>query len=171
MKKIIWTIFAGVLMTMPAYALSIKSSDFMDGKPIPRDYTCMGRNQSPALSWGGEPGGTVSFALICEDPDAPMGTWTHWVIFNLPASLHELSGGLEAEGAVAGSGQQGVNDFQKNGYGGPCPPMGQTHRYQFKLYALDTMLSLTGSVTRSKLLAAMEGHIMAEAQVMGTFRR
>ena len=131
----------------------------------------MASNRSPSLSWQGEPEGTLSFALICEDPDAPAGVWTHWVVFNLPASARSLFGGVSPDEALLGSGQQGLNDFQKIGYGGPCPPLGQKHRYEFKLYALDIMLPLTGAVTRSNLLAAMEGHVLAKAKLTGMFRR
>jgi Raf kinase inhibitor-like YbhB/YbcL family protein len=158
-------------MAMPAFALEIKCPDFKDGQAIPRDFTCMGRNQSPELSWQGEPERTESFALVCEDPDAPMGTWTHWVVFNIPVSTHAIHAGASPDALLGGSAQQGLNDFQKIGSGGPCPPTGQRHRYEFKLYALDTIVTLTGAVTRSQLLAAMEGHILAEARLTGTFRR
>jgi Raf kinase inhibitor-like YbhB/YbcL family protein len=171
MKKIFFIIITFFLLGMSAYALEIQSPDFKEGQMIPRSFTCMGSNQSPSLSWQGEPEGTVSFALICEDPDAPVGVWTHWIVFNLPASIHSLAEGVSPDAALAGGAQQGLSDFQKTGYGGPCPPLGQKHRYEFKLYALDIILSLTGAVTRAQLLAAIEGHVLAEACLTGMFKR
>jgi Raf kinase inhibitor-like YbhB/YbcL family protein len=171
MRKCLWVLGVCFFVAMPVFAMELKSSDFQEGHALSRDWTCMGRNQSPALSWQGAPEKTVSFALICEDPDAPAGTWTHWIVFNLPPTVHGLPGGVSSEGTLFGSGQQGMNDFQKIGYGGPCPPMGQSHRYQFKLYALDAMLPLTGLVTRDKFLVAIEGHVLAEADLTGVFRR
>lgn len=171
MKIIIEVAAFLLLWTSPVFAFELKSVDFREGQPIPKEFTCMGRNQSPSLSWQGEPERTKSFALICEDPDAPAGVWTHWVVCNIPASTHALAPGAAPDAVLSGSAEQGLNDFKKIGYGGPCPPMGQNHRYEFKLYALDQLLPLTGVVTRSQLLAAMEGHVLAEARLTGTFRR
>ncbi len=172
MRKFLW--LAGVacfLSAEVAMAMELKSSDFSAGSLIPRDFTCEGRDVSPALAWEGAPQGTASFALICDDPDAPMGTWVHWVIFNIPASAHQLASGVPDTEVLSDSTRQGINDSQMTGYGGPCPPPGKAHRYYFKLYALDAMLPLSGRVTKEKLLAAMQGHILAQAQTMGTYRR
>lgn len=151
-------------------ALHLSSPAFKAGEAIPRVHSCDGKDLSPPLEWGGAPDRTVSFALICDDPDAPAGTWVHWIIFNLPAKTSSLPQGVPIRASVAGGGQQGINDFKKAGYGGPCPP-GGTHRYYFKLYALDAELILGTSTTKAQLLKAMEGHILAEAQLMGRYAR
>ncbi len=150
--------------------MEIKSSAFGNGEMIPAKHTCDGADFSPALEWSGAPAGTKSFALICDDPDAPMGTWVHWVIYDIPPSTTLLAEGIKREKELPGGGTQGVNDFRKVGYGGPCPP-GGTHRYFFKLYALDTVLGLKPGSTKDQLLKAMKGRILAEAHVMGTYRR
>jgi Raf kinase inhibitor-like YbhB/YbcL family protein len=125
---------------------------------------------SPPLAWTSGPEGTKTFALICDDPDAPMGTWVHWVLFNLPADIIELRENVLPERELKSGTKQGMNDFRKIGYGGPCPP-GGTHRYYFKLYALDTKINLDAGATKSELLKAMEGHILAEGQLMGRYER
>jgi hypothetical protein len=150
--------------------MEIKSSAFGSGEMIPAKYTCDGADFSPPLEWTKAPAGTRSFALICDDPDAPMGTWVHWVIYDIPQSATMLGEGIKREKDLPGGGTQGINDFRKIGYGGPCPP-GGTHRYFFKLYALDTELGLKPGITKDQLLKAMRGHILAEAQLMGTYRR
>jgi Raf kinase inhibitor-like YbhB/YbcL family protein len=150
--------------------MEIKSSAFGSGEMIPAKYTCDGADFSPQLEWSGSPAGTRSFALICDDPDAPMGTWVHWVIYDIPPSATMLAEGITREKDLPGGGTQGINDFRKIGYGGPCPP-GGTHRYFFKLYALDAMLGLKPGITKDQLLTAMRGHILGEAQLMGTYKR
>ncbi len=150
--------------------MEIKSSAFGSGEMISSKYTCDGADFSPPLEWSGSPAGTKSFALICDDPDAPMGTWVHWVIYDIPPTAAMLAEGITRAKDLPGGGTQGVNDFRKIGYGGPCPP-GGTHRYFFKLYALDAMLGLKPGITKDQLLKAMRGHILAEAQLMGTYRR
>jgi hypothetical protein len=150
--------------------MEIKSSAFGSGEMIAAKYTCDGADFSPPLEWTGGPAGTKSFALICDDPDAPMGTWVHWVIYDIPPTATMLAEGITRERDLPGGGTQGINDFRKIGYGGPCPP-GGTHRYFFKLYALDTTLGLKPGITKDQLLKAMRGHILAEAQIMGTYRR
>jgi Raf kinase inhibitor-like YbhB/YbcL family protein len=150
--------------------MEIKSSAFGSGEMIAAKYTCDGADFSPPLEWAGSPAGTRSFALICDDPDAPMGTWVHWVIYDIPPTATMLAEGITRQKDLPGGGTQGINDFRKVGYGGPCPP-GGTHRYFFKLYALDTMLGLKSGITKDQLLKAMRGHILAEAQIMGTYRR
>jgi len=148
----------------------LTSTSFKEGQPIPRQHTCDGVNISPALEWGGAPRAAKTFAIICDDPDAPSGTWVHWVLYNLPADRIGLVENVPATEKVPGDGLQGKNDFQKIGYGGPCPPSG-THHYFFKLYALDGELSLKAGATKAELLKAMEGHTLAQTQLMGTYRR
>ncbi|MEW5806960.1 MAG: YbhB/YbcL family Raf kinase inhibitor-like protein [Acidobacteriota bacterium] len=150
--------------------IKMKSHAFEEGGMIPSKYTCDGEDISPPLSWSAMPEGTKSLALISDDPDAPMGTWVHWVIFNLPPDVSELPENVPKQRTLPNGGKQGANDFRKIGYGGPCPP-GGTHRYYFKLYALDTMLSLDAGVTKKQILKAMEGHILAEGRLMGKYKR
>jgi Raf kinase inhibitor-like YbhB/YbcL family protein len=151
-------------------ALVISSSAFSEGQAIPIRYTCDGPDVSPDLAWSGVPDGAASLALICDDPDAPMGTWVHWVLFNIPADADGLPAEIPADAALESGARHGTNDFRRLGYGGPCPP-GGTHRYFFKLYALDTMLELDSGITKAQLLEAMEGHILAAGQLMGTYSR
>jgi len=150
--------------------ITMKSSAFEEGGMIPSKYTCDGKDVSPPLAWSSVPEGTKSLALICDDPDAPMGTWVHWVIYNLPLDAKELAEAFPAQKILANGARQGINDFRKIGYGGPCPP-GGTHRYYFKLYALDTILALEAGASKKQLLAAMEGHILAQGQIMGKYKR
>lgn len=150
--------------------MDIKSSVFTEGTMIPARYTCDGQNISPPLEWENAPTGTKSFALINDDPDAPMGTWVHWVVYNIPPNVMSLDENIRPDREFKNGMRQGSNDWPKIGYGGPCPP-GGTHRYYFKLYALDTMLDLKPEATKAQLLQAMEGHILAEAQLMGKYKR
>ena len=149
----------------------LTSSAFQDGRTIPATYTADGADRSPPLAWSGTPVGTASLALICDDPDAPRGTWVHWVLFNLPGDQSELPEHLPTDGTLAGGARQGQNDFGKLGYGGPAPPRGKPHRYFFKLYALDVSLELPAGATKAQLLAAMPGHVLAEARLLGTYQR
>ena len=151
--------------------LELKTTAFPMGGKIPKQFTCSGADVSPALTWTEPPPRTQSFALIVDDPDAPGGTWVHWVVYNLPASLRQLPEHVPVGDAIAGGGKQGLNDFPQNGYGGPCPPPGKPHRYFFRLYALDTVLGLATPVHRKDLAAAMKGHILAQGEWMGTFGR
>jgi Raf kinase inhibitor-like YbhB/YbcL family protein len=150
--------------------MKISSSAFNDGAAIPAKYTCDGENISPPLTWSGLPDGTQSLALIVDDPDAPGGTWVHWVIYNLPPDMNGLTQNVPVDAVLHDHGRQGSNDFRKHGYGGPCPPNG-THRYFFKLYALDAMLPLEGDVTKERLLQAMTHHILTEVELVGTYER
>ncbi|HEY3249967.1 MAG TPA: YbhB/YbcL family Raf kinase inhibitor-like protein [Ignavibacteria bacterium] len=150
--------------------IKIKSAVFEEGGMIPKKYTCDGENISPPLSWADAPDGTKTYALICDDPDAPAGTWVHWVMYNMPANTKELSEAVSAKKNIDNGAIQGINDFRKTGYGGPCPP-GGTHRYFFKIYALNTSLDLRGDVTKDQLLSAMSGHILAEGQLMGKYSK
>ncbi len=151
--------------------LTLESSAFDNGTPIPAKHTWDTEGLSPPLKWGSPPEGTQSWALICDDPDAPMGTWVHWVLFNLPAEARELPEGLPTDGELETGGRQGKNDFARLGYGGPCPPHGKRHRYVFRLYALDTSLTLDPGASKSDVLKAMEGHVLGQGELMGTYSR
>jgi len=151
-------------------AFTLTSSAFGEGEMIPTQYTCDGKDISPPLSWSNAPEETKSFALIADDPDAPKGTWVHWVVYNMKPDTDKLEENVPKKDTLDGGTVQGTTDFKKPGYGGPCPPSG-THRYFFKLYALDTTLNLEGSVTKADLLKAMDGHILAETQLMGKYSR
>jgi Raf kinase inhibitor-like YbhB/YbcL family protein len=149
----------------------LTSTAIQEGEPIPREYTADGANQSPPLKWNEPPRGAASFALVCEDPDAPRQTFTHWVAFNLPAESRELSADVSAEPTLANGTAQGSNDFGGLGYGGPSPPPGKPHRYVFRLFALDAALRLQPGCSRQSLLAATEGHVLAEARLTGIYGR
>jgi Raf kinase inhibitor-like YbhB/YbcL family protein len=151
-------------------ALSLASAAFEDGAAIPVQYTCDGADISPSLQWGDPPPNTGSFALIMDDPDAPIGTWVHWVIYDLPAEARSLAERVPGEPHLAGGGTQGRNSWPKIGYGGPCPPSG-THRYFLKLYALDAVLGAGPGLTKKELLEEMGGHILAETELLGTYAR
>jgi Raf kinase inhibitor-like YbhB/YbcL family protein len=153
-----------------AMELKIKSSAFHEGDMIPNKYTCDGADISPPLTWDAAPMNTKSLALISDDPDAPAGTWVHWVIYNIPPTIKELSENILPHKTIENGAQQGTNDFRKIGYGGPCPPRG-THRYYFKLYALDKVLDSEPGLTKAELLKAMEGHVLAQGQLMGRYQR
>ncbi len=156
--------------TSGADKMSIKltSEVFPAGGLIPAQYTCAGPNLSPPLAWTDVPAAAKSLALIADDPDAPRGTWVHWVVYNLPPATKELPAGVPAQATIMGGGRQGQNDFGQIGYGGPCPPSG-THRYYFKLYALNTQLNLPAGASKQDLLKAMYGHILDEGQLLGRF--
>lgn len=145
-------------------ALHVFSPAFTEGQPIPEKYTCEGRNISPPLTWSGAPANTKSFAVIVDDPDAPSGIFTHRVLYDIPGKATELSEGS------SGGGKEGVNSFGKADYGGPCPPSG-THRYFFHLYALDTDSLSKAGLSKADVIRVMKGHILAEGQLMGTYRR
>ncbi|MFC1485897.1 YbhB/YbcL family Raf kinase inhibitor-like protein [Candidatus Latescibacterota bacterium] len=147
-----------------------ESLAFLEGEMIPARYTCDGENVSPPLRWNELPEGTQSLALIVDDPDAPMGTFVHWVIFNIPPSPANLPENIPPHGRLPNGAMQGTTSFRRIGYGGPCPPSG-THRYYFKLWALDTKLNLNEGITKQEILAAMQGHILGESQLMGKYRR
>ncbi len=151
-------------------ALKVTSTNFDAGGMIPMKYTCDGIDISPHIAWDSVPQGTKSLALICDDPDAPMKTWVHWVIYNIPPDQTELAENIPPQKTLPTGALQGINDFRKIGYGGPCPP-GGTHRYYFKLYALDTMLNLEPGATKDQLLKAMEGHILDSGELMGKYKR
>ena len=152
--------------------IRLTSPAFADGGMIPKAYTCDGEDRSPHLAWTGVPPRARSLALICDDPDAPLGTWSHWVLFNLAPEVASLREGLARDdpvGLEAGTtARQGKNDFGKTGYGGPCPPSG-THRYRFRIFALDAMLELKAGATRNSLLKAVEGHVLAHGLLTGKY--
>ena len=149
---------------------ALTSTAFGPSAPIPRHYTCDGRNVSPPLQWHDPPSGTKSFALIMDDPDAPGGVWVHWVLYNLPPDARALPEAVPPDATRPDGSRQGLNSWPQLGYGGPCPPSG-THRYVFKLYALDTMLDLAAGANKAQLLKAMAGHILAQAELIGTYAR
>jgi Raf kinase inhibitor-like YbhB/YbcL family protein len=158
-----------VLAPPPAHQkMSLASTAFKEGQPIPTQYTCDGKNISPPLAWSGAPAKTQSLLLIVDDPDAPSGVWTHWIVFNLSTDVSQLDEDKAPSGAAA---KQGTNDFKKPGYGGPCPPAGKPHRYFFKLFALDTTLDLPAGATRKEIDAAIGKHVLAMGQLMGTYQR
>ena len=152
-------------------AFTITSTAFEEDETIPQVHTCDSRDISPFLAWTDPPKGTANFALICDDPDAPVGTWVHWVIVNLPSDARGLPEGVPVEDTLESGAVQGRNDFGRIGYGGPCPPPGPTHRYFFKIYALDAPLDIKPGVRKGDVEKAMEGHVLAEANLMGRYGR
>jgi Raf kinase inhibitor-like YbhB/YbcL family protein len=154
--------------------LTLTSKSFQNGAEIPQVHTCEGKDISPALSWAGAPPGTRSFALILDDPDAPdpkapQRTYVHWVVYNLPATANQLPEGVSPQSLPQGA-RQGLNDWKRLGFGGPCPPIGR-HRYFHKLYALDTVLPELPQATKAEIERAMEGHVLAQAELMGTYQK
>lgn len=154
-------------MIQNTQALTLHSSAFKEGETIPQEYTCEGEKKSPPLSWSNVPEGTKSFVLICDDPDAPHGTWDHWIVMNIPASVKTLETNLQVlpQGAFSG-----LNSWNKHGYGAPCPPQGQ-HRYIFHLYALDVILRPNQNMKKSDVHEAMKGHILEKTQLTGVYRK
>ena len=180
--------FAGILLLLtwserqPAWSfpappqaqsatLSISSPSFPNGREIPKKFSCDGPDVSPQLSWTEPPAGTATFALLVDDPDAPAGNWNHWTIWNIPAGGRSLPEGVAKSQHLPDGSQQGMNDFKKVGYNGPCPPANKPHHYHFQLFALDGKLNLTGDAGKPELVGAMKGHIVAQAEWMGTFHR
>ncbi len=149
----------------------LESRAFVNGGTIPRRHACDGEGLSPPLTWAEPPVGTKSFALICDDPDAPIMTWVHWVIYGIPAERLELTEGIQTRETLEGGIKQALNSWKKPGYGGPCPPGKKTHRYFFKLYALDFMPEPRPSEGKKGLEKAMTGHILAETELMGLYAR
>jgi Raf kinase inhibitor-like YbhB/YbcL family protein len=149
----------------------LTSPAFQASGPIPRQFTCEGLDRSPALIWTEPPAGTQSFSLIMDDPDAPKGTWVHWVLYDIPATIRELHENVTKEKELSNGARQGRNDFRSIGYGGPCPPKGPAHRYCFKLYALDAKTGLRPGATKADLERAIGGHILAEATLIGRYQR
>ena len=152
-------------------SFTLSSPSFSNGGTIDKKFTCDGPDVSPQLTWTEPPAGTKSLALLVDDPDAPVGNWNHWAMWNLPANLKSLPEGVSNEATLQDGSQQGPNDFRKPGYNGPCPPSGKPHRYYFKLFALDTKLELKPGARKKDLEAAMKGHILAQAEWMGRYGR
>lgn len=150
--------------------MELSSAAFKNGSSIPKQYTCDGPNVSPPLQWSGVPNNSKSLALLVDDPDAPRGTWVHWILFNIPPQATAIPENIRKTRTIPNGARQGTNDFREIGYGGPCPPGGK-HRYFFKLFALDTELQLDPGSTRSDLERSMAGHILADTQLMGTYQR
>lgn len=150
--------------------ITVKSPEFGYGDFIPVKYTCDGEDVSPPLEWTNVPEGTKSFVLICDDPDAPLGIWDHWILFNIPPDVRKLEAGIKPLEKLENGAVHGKNSWGKLGYGGPCPPSG-THRYFFKLYALDTTLDLKPGATKKEVLKKMEGHIIGYGELMGKYKR
>ncbi len=156
---------------LPKGTMQITSTAFKAGESIPAKHTCEGKNVSPPLQWTGVPKEAKSLALIADDPDAPVGIWVHWVVFDLPASTTELAEDTPKSQFILGKAKQGLNDFKHLGYGGPCPPPGKPHRYFFKIYALDAMLDLKPGATKKDVELAMARHILDKAELIGTYQR
>ena len=152
-------------------SFQIVCTAFSAGGTIPQKFTCDGPDDSPQLTWTDPPAKTQSFVIILDDPDAPVGTWVHWVIYDLPANARGLAEGVAKQEQLSSGARQGRNDFGKIGYGGPCPPAGKPHRYFFKVYALDTKLDLKSGARKSDLERAMQGHILVQAELMGRYGR
>lgn len=179
MKKIYGLFLIGVLLTASSTfgqaeggreKMDVRSSAFGEGDKIPPDFTCDGADMSPPIEWFGVPANAQSLALIAEDPDVPSGNWTHWLVYDLPPDLTQLPAGISSRNKLPTGGSQGRTDFKALGYRGPCPPSG-THRYFFRVYALDAMLHLKSGATKKELLQAMQGHILAEGVLMGKYNR
>ena len=150
--------------------MRVESLAFKDGELIPSKYTCDGANISPPLKWNDPPEGTKSFALISDDPDAPVGIWVHWVVYNIPSNVRELPENVTLSKILSNGTSQGITDFGSIGYGGPCPPSG-THRYFFKIYALDVILTLSPGAAKNDVIKEMKGHVLAHGQLIGTYKR
>lgn len=167
------TLFLSFLLFIggEAMAFRIDSPAFQDQGEIPKKYTCDGEDLSPPLVWAEPPQGTKSFALIADDPDAPMGTWVHWVVYSIPSASSGLPEGVPKTEILSDGSRQGRTDFGDVGYGGPCPPPGRAHRYFFKLYALDETPTLSPGLTKAELLVAINEHILAQAERVGLYQR
>ena len=152
--------------------MRLESASFREGEPIPKEHSRDGADSHPALAWSGAPKGVGSFALICDDPDAPRGRWVHWILYDIPAEASALSAGVSKTERHASGGTHGTSDFNELGWGGPAPPRGHgIHHYEFHLYALDAKLGLPPGAGRAELEAAMKGHVLEETTLTGTYRR
>jgi Raf kinase inhibitor-like YbhB/YbcL family protein len=149
----------------------VTSTAFTDGSPIPAKFSCQGKNVSPPLEWTALPQGIRSAAILCEDPDAPGGTFTHWVLYDIPPTVKRLTENTPKLEVLPNSAKQGLNDFEQTGYGGPCPPPGKPHRYYFRIFALDLESPLKPATKRDELLRIVKGHVLGEGKLMGTFKR
>jgi Raf kinase inhibitor-like YbhB/YbcL family protein len=171
-------LLATVLLSQPSglahgqarTSLWVRSSSFSNGRSIPARYTCDGADLSPVLQWQSAPAGTKSFAIVMDDPDAPID-FTHWLVYNIPPGVRELAEGASQQGAMPHGSVEGINDFGRPGYGGPCPPRGNPHHYVFRVYALDRLLDLPAGAAGKQVHAAISGHIVAQGQIVGTYQR
>jgi Raf kinase inhibitor-like YbhB/YbcL family protein len=154
-----------------SWSMEITSSAFQNNGNIPRAYACDGADLSPPLAWQNAPSGSATFALIVDDPDAPAGIWVHWLLYELPGSAKEIAAGIARSEMLPNGAKQGINDFGRVGYGGPCPPPGSAHRYSFKLYALDAHVTLKPRATKNQLLDAIQGHTIGTAEIVGRYNR
>ena len=172
-RTFLWLVlvFSAFFFPGEVWALRVESPAFENQGKIPVQYTCDGKDVSPPLIWENPPEGTQSFALIADDPDSPIGTWVHWVLYSLPNGVGELQENLPEAESLPNGAKQGLSDFGKVGYGGPCPPPGKPHHYFFKVYALSAPLTLPPRATKTDLLVAMNGHILAQAELVGTYER
>ena len=159
-----------VKMHAAAETLEVTSNAIKPEEMIPQKYTCDGENVSPSLSWANVPSGTKELVLICDDPDAPMGTWVHWVVYGMPPNMTSLPENIAKTDTVSGF-KQGKNSFGKVGYGGPCPPNGPAHRYFFKLYAIDKTMEIKPEATKDEIMKAIAGHVLAQGELMGRYGR
>lgn len=164
-QMVLFTILFNLSIGSFAMGLSIESSDFANNTLMPVQYTCDGADNSPSLLWKESPAQTQSYVLIVDDPDAPAGTWVHWVLFNIPADIRQLEASEAPKGAISGK-----NSWGSTGYRGPCPPSG-THRYFFKLYALDTILTLNTTANKQDVVKAMQGHVLESSELIGLYKR
>lgn len=155
----------------PSKSLNVTSAAYVDGTAIPVKYTCQGEDVSPPYEWSGAPAGTKAWAIIFDDPDAPMRTWVHWILYNLPPETTRLPEGASTGPGLPTGSVQGKNSWGREAYGGPCPPAGKAHRYYFKVYALDAELSLGPGAEKSTLVRAMKGHVLAAGSLHGTYKR
>ena len=160
-----------VALEVSDVSIEVTSAAFTNGSPIPTEHTCDGDDRSPPLSWSGVPSETRSIALISDDPDAPGRTWVHWVLYAIQSDVSELPAGVPGRDTLDSGARHGVNDFGRREYGGPCPPRGGPHRYFFKLYALDTEIGLGPGATKEALEQEMQGHILAQGELMGRYER
>src|SRR5215472_8356900 len=163
-----------ILLAYPHAAqaqMNLTSSAIAPGSAIADDYACAGADRSPALTWNHAPQATKTFALVVEDPDAPGGTFIHWVAYNIPASATSLPAGVSQSEEISGGGKNGINSFNHVGYNGPCPPPGKTHHYRFRLYALDSTIAPGDKADADAVESAMKGHVVATAELVGTFQR
>jgi Raf kinase inhibitor-like YbhB/YbcL family protein len=169
---LLFSLSSGNLWSQGGHAMSfsVKTTAFSEGGTIPKKFTCDGSDLSPGLTWAGAPAGTRSVALIADDPDAPVGTWTHWIAWNIPPEA-ALAEGLAKIESLSDGTRQGKNDFKRIGYGGPCPPPGKAHRYFFKLYALGAKLDVKPGASRKELEGAMKGHVLAQVELVGKYGR
>jgi Raf kinase inhibitor-like YbhB/YbcL family protein len=151
--------------------MTLSSTAFKNDSAIPQRFSCQGEDISPMLTWSSAPEETKSFALVIEDPDAPNGTFIHWVIYNIPSSEHGLAENIARRDPLPNGARQGTNSAQQLGYMGPCPPAGKAHRYYFKLFALDTEINIPGEATHDKLMSTIQGHILAKGEIMGTYQK